>query len=690
MKPFMFFMMAFLSCQLWIETPRSIVISLDRGWGETPDPILQESDLVEELAPLHLNLERSIHFIDVDENDLLVEPGNYEVEAGEEEQIWLIATQSREAFHLKALSGTHEEIVDEPQLLSTSNQEGRFDIVLLLPDGNSLNAVGSYSGIQSRGMFFKPLSQSAVGIARQQTSPPIVQTPIPTPPAPPPPSDPAAPVPPPASSDPQEAIQVSSRIGNPRLITWTYIQMNRPETVALLLRDVQTGKLPAAALQGLASPAELSTMLKKDWNAEVLKSQAARAASAAQTSGIRTRDTGPRVGVQSGTKYLKSGMIVAAKPKPFVDKPVSESSPIYRMPVYPESWDMKSHYIGQTHRRLFTFNAPVAGEVRVILPKNSKLKVRSLESYTGTLPPPREGMGKFLETTRLSARLWPDVEAKRTAAPWVIPVRNKQGVAITMEFSPSALDGIPMGPFRDSFTVELARGSANVPVQAHIEGILFGIDAQFPEASWTLPGKDFLIPVQLHNKGETSEATIEVVEAPPGITVDPVKITLARQEQKSVSLVAHVNMAASPVKDGIVRFRFVNGNQRWYWDMGLTVYYPWIQTYVDMKACFSDSDCLAVSNGLAEFRSDGWWHWKGRVDGCKINPFENTTWEATLQFVGGGERKSGTGDCRSGERNRSYDVSGLELGVHQGFYSLAKKGRNAFLAYLKGKRAPGL
>lgn len=185
MKPFKFFMMTFFACQLLVDTPWSTVLSLNKTWGEPSSPMLQNSIPSGEPPALQLTLERPVHFTAADDNDLLVEPGKYEVEAGEEDQIWLIATQSREAFHLKALPSTHEEIVDEPHLVSTSDQEGRFDVVLLLPDGNSLNAVGSYSGIQSRGMLFKPLSRASLGRARQQASSQSVQTPIATPPAPP-------------------------------------------------------------------------------------------------------------------------------------------------------------------------------------------------------------------------------------------------------------------------------------------------------------------------------------------------------------------------------------------------------------------------------------------------------------------------------------------------------------------------
>lgn len=102
--------------------------------GTTPDEII---------------LERRVIFQGVDGNPAAVEPGSYWVESSEGETLRLIPG-SGEALHIVAQSTTHEEDISENIALAEPWEDDEFHIVLMSPQGQSLDAHGSYSGVQSR------------------------------------------------------------------------------------------------------------------------------------------------------------------------------------------------------------------------------------------------------------------------------------------------------------------------------------------------------------------------------------------------------------------------------------------------------------------------------------------------------------------------------------------------------------
>lgn len=106
--------------------------------------------------PMTIYLEKPVHFLSPDGSDLLTQPGTYRVEAAET-WIRLIPGERRDAILLEARQDTHEGSMDLSVALSLpGNAEEEADlhyVVLLLPDGQSLQAIGTYSGIRQRGLF---------------------------------------------------------------------------------------------------------------------------------------------------------------------------------------------------------------------------------------------------------------------------------------------------------------------------------------------------------------------------------------------------------------------------------------------------------------------------------------------------------------------------------------------------------
>lgn len=130
-------------------------------------------------APATITLDRGIHLFQTDGADVLVSPGTYSVEAAGADALRLVSAESHRDILLRAVPTGHDERVAEPRALSIPDEQepDLIHLVLLLPDGKALDAVGSYSGIRTRA--------GALAVSRARITA-VVQTPATGPPAPPP------------------------------------------------------------------------------------------------------------------------------------------------------------------------------------------------------------------------------------------------------------------------------------------------------------------------------------------------------------------------------------------------------------------------------------------------------------------------------------------------------------------------
>jgi pimeloyl-ACP methyl ester carboxylesterase len=114
-------------------------------------------------------MEKAVHFTAPDGTPVLVTPGGYVVEAGEQ-SLRLTVPDGESPLVVAASGGTHEEAIKSPALLSFAEEGDRADIhhiVLLLTDGKSLDAVGTYSGIMPRGLKERLAQRPLIQKARQ-------------------------------------------------------------------------------------------------------------------------------------------------------------------------------------------------------------------------------------------------------------------------------------------------------------------------------------------------------------------------------------------------------------------------------------------------------------------------------------------------------------------------------------------
>ena len=119
--------------------------------SRTPEP----PTVSESATASMIVLEKVVHFSAPDGTALAINPGDYVVAAGDG-SLRLNPLDTQSPKMVAASTGTHEKGVTTPTALSFA-EEGAdhtdiHHIVLLLPGGKSLDAVGTYSGITPRGL----------------------------------------------------------------------------------------------------------------------------------------------------------------------------------------------------------------------------------------------------------------------------------------------------------------------------------------------------------------------------------------------------------------------------------------------------------------------------------------------------------------------------------------------------------
>ncbi len=121
---------------------------------------------IEGIAGTTVTFEKAIHFLTTDGSDVLVKPGTYQFEAAGE-WLRLIPGERRDALLLDAQQSTHQEQIQEATAVSTVGEDDEHILALLLPSGESLEAIGSYSGARSRAVL-SGTRLKARGKARQR------------------------------------------------------------------------------------------------------------------------------------------------------------------------------------------------------------------------------------------------------------------------------------------------------------------------------------------------------------------------------------------------------------------------------------------------------------------------------------------------------------------------------------------
>jgi hypothetical protein len=133
-----------ISKQLWF-------LAMVFIWQVLPQSLLANTDA---LPFASIEKEREVYFLTPDDEDVVVPPGFYTVEpAPKGFQLigGITPHEAGEAFLIKGNLRPYEEAVDQTTARSMALDEDAHCLALLLPDGQVLESIDSYSGVRSRG-----------------------------------------------------------------------------------------------------------------------------------------------------------------------------------------------------------------------------------------------------------------------------------------------------------------------------------------------------------------------------------------------------------------------------------------------------------------------------------------------------------------------------------------------------------
>jgi hypothetical protein len=460
-------------------------------------------------APM-ISLDRAVHFTAPDGSDLTVAAGTYRVEQAMEAQLRLFADPPQPAIEILATATTHEETVSSPVALAIAEegQEDEVHLVLLLPNGQGLDAAGTFSGTRSRATVSPTLNYTQVQYAvsqfkvTPQQSMPLFRVP----PAAAVMAKPAAqamgkPIAPNATMPGAKGsarnvivVQVAGQPVGP--VTWGYLRMNAPETVLAMIKAVQAGARPAKSLTGLASPKLLSAFLKTAYPATSANQVTTRGLSALQTqveSSVILPNSGQASVTAPAVPYKPSGWnnlftpgVDALLDQSKITQPKSPAQRldpmravrlILHVDYLPEQLNFGSLYKDQTTQAIVQVTAPVDGQVTASIPtKGTPFRVVKVRALNGRLVYQPVGLpAKLLQVAREQET------AQAAAAPFSVPAKSGQTVEVTVEFAPKfelfGTQGTPVGNQAASLEVSSDLWIAAIPVTGRFLGVDIGVMA---------------------------------------------------------------------------------------------------------------------------------------------------------------------------------------------------------------------
>jgi len=119
--------------------------------ADPPKPT-ETLDLLKEESVDTIVLDRPVHFSTPDAADTVADADTYRVVAGKFHELKLMPSKGKPALIIDALTTSHEESISSPVALYVRDDEKFPHVVLLLPGGDGLEALGSYDAARARGI----------------------------------------------------------------------------------------------------------------------------------------------------------------------------------------------------------------------------------------------------------------------------------------------------------------------------------------------------------------------------------------------------------------------------------------------------------------------------------------------------------------------------------------------------------
>jgi hypothetical protein len=576
-----------------------------------------------------------VHFLMLDGNDVQVPGGTYRIEQAGESQLRLLS-ESAQPIQIAATKIVHEERVSSPTAIAVmeEGQDDTLHLLLVLADGQGLDATGSFSGLRSRGTL------SALQPVQVQSA--VNQFKVIAPPAPAQPSPqqmlPAAAI----VRVPQASVgSVVAQINQGTWITWNYLAMNHPEAVAQTFADVQAGKKPLSVLAGYASQPELSDMLKTNWSAEVAR---LNAASPMLNQGTVT----PRGIPASPTRALTTTRIAS-------------------IPIQLPPKNLGTVWANESAKTIVTVTAVGDGYVDASLDLNATnrhFRIVNAISYTGRMV---NNQPEVYQTVQ--GGQYQDVivdphnpPAQLTKAGFIsISTRQGQRIDFTIAFEPVALGMAPVGNNDVTLTVtgvpsiDIHSNQAPpnwtrvAPIHAYFAGINFGaILYTDQQHTSVLTGQSVDMTVLVRNASSNSIiGTITAAQLPTGVTMAAVPVSVAGQTTQRMILRFQVTDAAydGSVQPIVVQLTYMNQTRPL--NLDLSIYHPWVfwffPAYMDTASNSwhpipgipenrSDQSSTGVMNVWAWLKNNGDFWWKIHAYNTKDVDFGGTNFDVFARW----------------------------------------------------------
>ena len=544
------------TASLFISLITVSLLSTTMGWAAPDSPAVL--------------LDTASHFTAPDGTDVLVAPGTYRIEQSAETQLRLVTDPPQPAIEIQATATTHEETVAAPLALAIA-EEGQADeihLVLLLPDGRGLDATGSLSGTRSRATRSQPINQFQMQqamsqyqlLAKQRAFSSVLRVP-------------------PAVASAITPTKTVATSGPGKWITWNYLAMNHPVIVAKALAEVQAGQRPLASMSGLASPAELTEMLKTNWSAEVAQITPSRAAAMRQ-GGVTARG-----GLSAATTLAPTSANAPRAPmSPTTTLSPARATAQIQLPL--PSRNLGSVWAGTRAMTVVSLTAPTDGYVRSRLNLNATnrhFRIVNAIAYTGAV-----ARGKALEVSlTVPGGQYQDVvldpdnpPAQISKAGFVIiPAKKGQRIDFTIVFEPVGLGMTPVGDNEATLELLGATWTVTASIRARFEGINFGIMAYAEQGhADTLTEQVVEMPIVITNAlQQPVGGTIAAIQLPPGVTMEsqgPQRFDIASQGSQRYPLRFRVTKAAQdgPAQPIIVSVSGAGVTRQV--NLSLTIYHP--------------------------------------------------------------------------------------------------------------------
>jgi hypothetical protein len=109
-------------------------------------------DLLREETVDTVIFDRPVHFSTLDATDTVADPDTYRVVAGKPHGLKLVPSKGKPPLFIDALTTSHQESISSPVALYVRYDDKYPHVVLLLPGGEGLEALGSYDAARARGI----------------------------------------------------------------------------------------------------------------------------------------------------------------------------------------------------------------------------------------------------------------------------------------------------------------------------------------------------------------------------------------------------------------------------------------------------------------------------------------------------------------------------------------------------------